>query len=35
VFDEEPDAAAMTRSTGLTTIVTKTTDRVVRVELER
>jgi hypothetical protein len=25
----------MTRSTGLTTIVTKTSDRVVRVELER
>ena len=35
VFDEQPDAAAMTRSTGLTTIVTKTSDRVVRVELER
>jgi 4-diphosphocytidyl-2-C-methyl-D-erythritol kinase len=35
VFDDQPDAAAMTRSTGLTTIATKTSDRVVRVELER
>jgi 4-diphosphocytidyl-2-C-methyl-D-erythritol kinase len=35
VFNERPDAAAITRSTGLSTIVTKTSDRVVRVELEQ
>lgn len=35
VFDDRPDAAAITRSTGLTTIVTKTSDRVVRVELDQ
>lgn len=35
VFDDHPDAAAITRSTGLTTIVTKTSDRVVRVELDQ
>jgi 4-diphosphocytidyl-2-C-methyl-D-erythritol kinase len=34
VFDEPPDAAAITRSTGRTTIVTETSDRVVRVELD-
>jgi 4-diphosphocytidyl-2-C-methyl-D-erythritol kinase len=34
VFDERPDAAAITRSTGRTTIVTETSDRVVRVELD-
>jgi 4-diphosphocytidyl-2-C-methyl-D-erythritol kinase len=34
VFDDRPDAAAITRSTGLTTIVTETSDRVVRVELD-
>lgn len=35
IFDERPDAAALTRSTGLTSIVTRTSDRVVRVELEQ
>jgi 4-diphosphocytidyl-2-C-methyl-D-erythritol kinase len=35
VFDVAPDAAAMTRSTGHTTIATRTSDRVVRVELEQ
>ena len=35
VFDEPPDAPAITRSTGLSTIVTRTSDRVVRVELVR
>jgi 4-diphosphocytidyl-2-C-methyl-D-erythritol kinase len=35
LFDELPDASAITRATGLTTIVTKTSDRVVRVELVR
>jgi 4-diphosphocytidyl-2-C-methyl-D-erythritol kinase len=35
VFDDRPDAAAITRSTELGTIVTKTSDRVVRVELDQ
>lgn len=35
VFDVTPNAAALTRSTGLTTIATRTSDRVVRVELEQ
>ena len=35
VFDDQPDAAAITRDTGLTTINTKTSDRVVRVELDQ
>jgi len=35
VFDERPDAAAITRRPGLTTIVTRTSDRVVRVEPEQ
>jgi len=35
VFDDQPDAAAITRGTGLTTILTKTSDRVVRVELDQ
>jgi 4-diphosphocytidyl-2-C-methyl-D-erythritol kinase len=35
LFNDPPDAAAITRSTGLTTIVTRTSDRVVRVELDR
>jgi 4-diphosphocytidyl-2-C-methyl-D-erythritol kinase len=35
VFDEPPDPAAITRSTGLTTISTETSDRVVRVELDQ
>jgi 4-diphosphocytidyl-2-C-methyl-D-erythritol kinase len=35
IFDEAPDAAGLTRSTGFTTIVSKTSDRVVRVELDQ
>jgi 4-diphosphocytidyl-2-C-methyl-D-erythritol kinase len=35
VFDDRPEAAAITRSTELGTIVTKTSDRVVRVELDQ
>ncbi|HVX40573.1 MAG TPA: 4-(cytidine 5'-diphospho)-2-C-methyl-D-erythritol kinase [Gemmatimonadaceae bacterium] len=35
IFDEAPDAAAVTRSTGHTTVATRTSDRVVRVELDR
>ena len=34
VFDEQPNAAAITRRAGFTTIVTKTSDRVVRLELD-
>jgi 4-diphosphocytidyl-2-C-methyl-D-erythritol kinase len=34
VFAEAPDAAAMTRNAGLTTIATRTSDRVFRVEVE-
>lgn len=34
VFDERPAAAAITRRAGFTTIVTKTSDRVVRLELD-
>lgn len=35
VFDDRPDVAALTRSTGVTTIATRTSDRVVRVELDQ
>jgi 4-diphosphocytidyl-2-C-methyl-D-erythritol kinase len=35
VFSQTPDAAALTRAVGFTTIATKTSDRVVRVELVR
>ena len=35
IFDEAPDAAGLTRSTGFTTIVSKTSDRVVRVKLDQ
>jgi 4-diphosphocytidyl-2-C-methyl-D-erythritol kinase len=35
VFDEAPDAAAMTRSTGATSLVTRTSERVERVEVDR
>ncbi len=35
VFNEAPDAAAITRSTQRTAIATRTSERVVRVELER
>lgn len=35
LFNDPPDAAAIKRSTGLTTIVTRTSDRVVRVELDQ
>jgi 4-diphosphocytidyl-2-C-methyl-D-erythritol kinase len=35
VFAGQPDAAALTRSTGFTTIATQTSERVVRVELVR
>lgn len=35
LFNDPPDAAAITRGTGLTTIVTRTSDRVVRVELDQ
>jgi len=35
VFEEQADAAAITRSTGFTTIVTATSDRVVRVALDQ
>jgi 4-diphosphocytidyl-2-C-methyl-D-erythritol kinase len=35
LFNAPPDAAAITRSTGLTTIVTRTSDRVVRVERDQ
>jgi 4-diphosphocytidyl-2C-methyl-D-erythritol kinase len=31
VFDQTPDAAAITRSTGFTTLVTKTSNRVEQV----
>jgi len=34
VFAQQPDAAALTRSTGCTTLLTRTSDRVGRVELE-
>ena len=34
VFAEPPDAAAVTRETGATTIATRTSDRVARVEIE-
>ena len=34
VFSETPDVAALRRSTGLTTILTQTSDRVMRVERE-
>ncbi len=34
VFDAPPDAAAITRSTGFSTISTRTSDRVFRVEVE-
>lgn len=35
VFDETPDAASITRSIGRTVLATRTSDRVVRVELDR
>jgi 4-diphosphocytidyl-2-C-methyl-D-erythritol kinase len=35
VFDDPPDATALTGSTGLKTIITETSDRVVRVELDQ
>jgi 4-diphosphocytidyl-2-C-methyl-D-erythritol kinase len=35
VFDQPPDAAAITRSTKLSTMVTRTSDRVVRVEVDQ
>lgn len=35
VFDQAPDAAAIARSTGCSPIITRTSDRVVRVELDR
>lgn len=35
IFDEMPDAAAIARSTGHSALATQTSDRVVRVELDR
>jgi 4-diphosphocytidyl-2-C-methyl-D-erythritol kinase len=35
VFDDAPDAAAIARSTGHSALSTRTSDRVVRVELDR
>jgi 4-diphosphocytidyl-2-C-methyl-D-erythritol kinase len=35
IFDEAPDAAGLTRSTGFTTIATMTSARVVRVQLDQ